>query len=74
MLIDNCSLQLLTNNFDQSSICFRQNAVIETNCTSMKQFRFYFDKLHCIRSDIVQKVVSEACPSEDLIFIVSNSA
>ena len=50
-------LHLLTNDFEQSSICLRQSVVIETNCTSMKQFRFYCDKLHCIRSDIVQTVV-----------------
>ena len=43
--------------FEQSSICFRQSEVIETNCTSMKQFRFYCNKLHCNRSDIVQTVV-----------------
>ena len=50
-------MHLLTNDFEQSSICFRQSEVIETNGTSMKQFRFYCDKLHCIRSDIVQTVV-----------------
>ena len=47
----------LTNDFEHSSIIFWQSEVIETNCTSMKQFRFYCDKLHCIRSDIVQTVV-----------------
>ena len=28
----------LPNDFEPSSICFRQGEVIETNCTSMKQF------------------------------------
>ena len=46
-------LHLLTNYFVQSSNW--QSEVIETNCTSMKQF--YCDKLHCIRSDFVQTVV-----------------
>ena len=50
-------IHLFTNNFEQFSICFRQSEVIETNCISMKQFPFYCDKLHCIRSDIVQTVV-----------------
>ena len=45
----------LTNGFEQSSICFWQSEVIETNCSLMKQF--YCDKLHCIRSDIVPTVV-----------------
>ena len=49
-------LHLLTNYFEQSPTCFRQSEGIETNCISMKQFRFYCEKLHCIRSDIVQTV------------------
>ena len=43
--------------FEQSSICLRQIEGIGTNCTSMKQFSFYCNKLHCIRSDIVQTVM-----------------
>ena len=47
----------LINDFEKSSICVRQSEGIETNFTSMKQFQFYCDKLHCIRGDIVQTVV-----------------
>ena len=57
-LLKSSSLHLFTNDFGQSSICFWQTEVMGTNCTSMKQFRFYCDKLHCIRSDSVQTVVN----------------
>ena len=46
--------------------------MIETNCTSIKQF--YCDKLHRIRYDILQTVMTdEVCPGE-VLFIVSNAA
>ena len=48
-------IHLLTNGFEQSSIW--QSEVIETNCTSVKQLRVCCNKLHCIRSVIVQTVV-----------------
>ena len=68
---ENARHLFLTIDFEQFSIYFRQSVVIETNCTSMKQFRFYCEKLHCIRSDIVQTVVKFVSVK---FVIVSNAA
>ena len=46
-------MHLLINDFEQSSICFRQSEVIETNCISMKLLKIQtILLLHALNVDI----------------------